>query len=151
VLNPPPNPSIFTPQPPPKITLPPPEIITGGGLWLPEFGGASGGIELFGGVRSPKKRYTPDLTAAFFGIKVRGKTPAYNTTGIQPIYISGKPNQLIRNATPQRKAYKPKISFKQPIYKQPKMPKFNLNIQPQKKRSLNINFNSLFKTRRRKR
>jgi hypothetical protein len=108
------------------------------------------GGELFGKVKGPRKRYQADITAAFFGITRKGKAPKYNTLGIQPIYITGKPNQMVRHAAPQRKQI-----IKMPTFTMPKQPKITFSPQKQRKPqmnfkmpSLNINFNAITKKRR---
>ena len=147
----PPQPPYIPPKDvPPYVPPPPPPIIP---LIFPPFslGYSENTGELFGATKSQRKRYVPDITSAFFGITRRGKAPLYNTLGIQPIYIDGKPNQLVRHATPRQKP------FRMPAFKMPKMnkqPQSTFKMPKVKQKAfrfpnLNINFNNL-KTKRSK-
>jgi hypothetical protein len=112
--------------------------------------GESGGFTLLGPTRGQRKQYTPDLTAGFFQIKVRGKAPTYNTAGIQPIYISGKPNQLVRHRAKQAKPFKPP-TFNQKPFRMPNFGGLNSGYKaPKKQLNINLGGFSLFGKRRKR-
>jgi len=76
------------------------------GWGMPMGAGMPLGSQGFGmKIKAPRKQYTPDLTAAFFGITRRGRAPKENVGfGIQPIFLGDmKPRKATaRRAKAQR-------------------------------------------------